>query len=73
MIDLLASGDELLELGRKLKVIRHVNGEPRCLHCDEPVAWIAADPKTLEVVYCEPTAAGARPLNLCRRHRDGAL
>jgi hypothetical protein len=70
MFDPLASGDEQLEIGRKLKCIRfNAAREPICLRCNEPVAWIDADPKTLELIYVEPTTPGARPLNLCRKHR----
>lgn len=70
MIDLLASGDELLELGRRLKVIRFTAARaPICMQCNDPVAWVAWDPKAWELVYVESTAPGARPLNICRRHR----
>lgn len=69
MIDFRATPAELLEQGRRLRAIRFSGKEAVCFKCNEPVAWIAADPKTLELVYVEPTTPGARPLNLCRRHR----
>lgn len=65
-----ASGDELLELGKQLKLIRHVNGEPRCSKCNEPIAWILRDPPAFEVRYVASTTPEARPLTVCSAHRE---
>jgi hypothetical protein len=60
---------ELLELARLRKVMRFRGSEPICMRCDAPVAWIDADPLTLELLYVDANAPGARPLNLCQRCR----
>lgn len=62
--------DELLELAWRRRCMRFVDGEPVCLQCDAPVAWVDADPLTLEVVYVAARSPGARPLNLCAAHRE---
>ncbi len=67
---LLPSGDELLALGKQLRVIRHVNGEPRCSKCEEPVAWIVRDPPEFHVRYVPSSTPDARPLTVCAAHRE---
>jgi hypothetical protein len=68
---LTASGDELVELATRLRVMRrNVAGEPVCLRCDEPIAWVDWDPRTGEVVYVPRGTPGARPLAVCAAHRE---
>jgi hypothetical protein len=67
---LLPSGDEQLEIGRKLKCIRFVNGEPRCSKCNQPIAWIVRDWPEFHVRYVPSTTPDARPLTTCAAHRE---
>jgi len=65
------SGDEQLQMAWRMKTMRfNAEHEPICLKCNEPVAWVDADPQTLEIIYVESTAPGARPLNMCAAHRE---
>lgn len=65
-----STGPELLKLARQLKAMRFVNDTPLCLRCDDLIAWVVADPMTLEIKYVPENHPGARPLNLCERHRE---
>lgn len=64
------TGEQLLALARRMKVMRFVNDVAICLRCNDPIAWVVAHPLTLEVRYVDASTPGARPLTLCARHRD---
>lgn len=61
---------ELLDTARLMGLMRLVGDEPLCLRCSDRIAWVVADPWTLEIRYVDECTPGARPLNLCPVHRE---